>query len=145
MALKIIPEEIRLQFRAYIMRYLMEITLSLFASIALIGFAAVEWIHSQYSISLIAGIISFALSLVAVMEILFRLAHHEVKISHSPDDMQFLIDYEAVQLGYMDLGDFMRKHTVRMARIMKMQNDYLASIHDESNGNEEKNMIALKE
>ena len=129
MPLKIVPQEIRLEFRSYVLRYALMIAIPTFVAISLGDYAVYAWVAGNYGNTIIVGLIALGSTIVSASFIMIRIGKHELQLNHSQDDIQFWVDHEAVQLGYMTMQDFMRKHSVRMAKLIKMQSDYLNSLH----------------
>ena len=129
MPLKIVPQEIRLEFRSYVLRYALVIAIPMFVAMSLGDYAVYAWVAGNYGATIIVGLISFGFVTMTAIFIMVRIGKHELQLNHTQDDMQFWIDHEAVQLGYMTMQDFMQKHAVRMAKLIKVQSDFLNNLH----------------
>lgn len=125
MPVKIVPREIAVEFRAYVVKFAFMIAIPFFTAIALAGYAVYSWTVGNYGNTIIFGLISFGFAFTSSVLVMIRIGKHEMQLNHSAEEMQFLTDVEAVQLGYMPLKTFMEKHKVMNTKMLRMYAQYL--------------------
>ena len=125
MPVKIVPREIATEYRAYVLKFAMLIAVPMYVASVLVAYAAYEWIRGFPGNTIWIGIIAFGFVFLTAVMIVIRMGKHEIQLNHSQEDMQFLTDAEAVQLGYMDLKTFMEKHKGTNVKMLRMYSQYL--------------------
>lgn len=125
MPVKIVPREIATEYRAYVLKFALMVAVPMFVAIALVAYAAYEWIRGYPGDTIWIGIIAFGFVFLTSVMIVIRMGKHEIQMNHSQEEMQFLTDAEAVQLGYLDLKAFMEKHKNTNVKMLRMYSQYL--------------------
>lgn len=120
MAIKIVPREVSVEFRKFLLQFALLAAIVLFAAFVLAGYAVVAWVQFNPGITILFGLIAFALIFLAIAILMKPIAQHEIDLRHSPQEMQFFRDKEAVEAGLMSIDDFLKKHGVEALNIAQI-------------------------
>lgn len=125
MPVKIVPREIAVEFRAYVVKFAFMIAIPFFVALVFVGEAVNAWNDGNPGNTIVFGAIAFGFTFLTGVLLFVRIGKHEMQLNHSAEEMQFLTDAEAVQLGYMPLKTFMEKHKVMNTKMLRMYAQYL--------------------
>lgn len=127
MAIKVLPNEIRSEIRALMLKYGFIVAVLLFVAMALGDYAVYQWIIGGYGLTIIFGLIAFGFVILSMLVLIQRIAKHEVDLKHSPEKVQFWVDLELLDSSFISMDEFIKRHGAQVMRINKSLNDYVMS------------------
>lgn len=127
MAIRIVPNEIKAEVRSLMIKYGFITAVLLFVAISLGDYAVYQWIIGGYGLTIIFGLISFGFVVLSLLILMQRVAKHEADLKHSPEKIQFWVDLELLDSGFMTMDEFISRHGTQVMRINKNLSDYVES------------------
>ena len=124
MAIKIVPGEVRATFRAMLIKYATTSGIVLFVALVMGYYATYSFIYGNFGNTIIFGLLSLGFMMVATSVVIYKIADHEAKMAHAPDQVQFWRDIEAAEAGLITIDQLMQKHALDIIRLIKIFSDW---------------------